>query len=203
MDSHLLSLCEITIAASLGESDRLRDALRRAARIRVNPRAVKEALLQVHLFAGFPASIEAFRILDEFSSLRGKSRSQVEKPDLNRGKSVLRTVYGDKYQSLIEGMRRLSFELAYWMIHDGYGKVLSRRGLRLKEREVLAVAALAALGWERQLKSHLYGCLNSGVSVRELKHTVAKIRGWIPPSKMRMFDRTASAVFFNETSKKT
>jgi alkylhydroperoxidase/carboxymuconolactone decarboxylase family protein YurZ len=48
------------------------------------------------------------------------------------------------------------------MIEEGYGRVLSRPGLGALERELVAVAVLAACGWERQLVSHLLGAARVG-----------------------------------------
>jgi 4-carboxymuconolactone decarboxylase len=55
------------------------------------------------------------------------------------------------------------------MIAEGYGRVLSRPGLGALERELLTVAALAALGWEPQLASHLLGARRLGASLAQLR----------------------------------
>ena len=51
---------------------------------------------------------------------------------------------------------------------ERYGKVLS-------QRELIAVAMLAALGWERQLESHVRGALNLKVDHQELLNIVPVI----------------------------
>jgi len=66
-------------------------------------------------------------------------------------------------------MESLNSDLADWIITYGYGQVLSRRGLTLQERELIAVASLSALGWRRQLRSHVLGALNAGVSPIEMQ----------------------------------
>lgn len=60
-------------------------------------------------------------------------------------------------------MESLHPVLAQWIIEDGYGKVLSRSGLTIFEREFVAIAVLAVLGWNRQLESHIRGAMNIGV----------------------------------------
>ena len=68
-------------------------------------------------------------------------------------------------------MRSLSPELDEWMIVDGYGKTLARPGLSAAERELCAVAALAARGAVRQLDPHLEGAERLGLArafVREV-----------------------------------
>lgn len=76
-------------------------------------------------------------------------------------------------------MDQLHPEFSDWIIQDGYGKVLSRPGLSLKERELIAIAVLAALGWRRQLNSHIAGSLNAGASIGELKAVGKAIQPYI------------------------
>ena len=72
-------------------------------------------------------------------------------------------------------MESLNPDLSAWILEDGYGKVLSRKGLKPAERELIAVAMLAALGWERQLESHVRGALNLKVDHQELLNIVPVI----------------------------
>lgn len=51
----------------------------------------------------------------------------------------------------------------------GWGLVWSRPGLDRKARSMAAVAMLAALGKEHELKVHVRGAVNNGVSVAELQ----------------------------------
>lgn len=66
-------------------------------------------------------------------------------------------------------MRALSPELDAWMIEDGYGRTLTRPGLSVIERELVTVAALAALGWERQLEAHRRGAARVGARPAEVR----------------------------------
>ena len=50
------------------------------------------------------------------------------------------------------------------MEEHGYGRVLGRRGLGVIARELITVSSLAALGWERQLVSHVLGARRVGAS---------------------------------------
>ena len=77
-------------------------------------------------------------------------------------------------------MRRLNAlhpDLAVWIVRDGYGRVLSRPGLTARERELLAVAALAALGGlEKQLESHVRGARRVGASEAEIRAVLKAVR---------------------------
>jgi len=55
------------------------------------------------------------------------------------------------------------------MIIEGYGKVLSRKGLGILEREVSIVAMLMVENHPKQLYSHILGTINAGGSISLLK----------------------------------
>jgi len=52
-----------------------------------------------------------------------------------------------------------------------FGEVWARPGLSLRDRELITVSVLAALGRERQLRLHLRGALNAGLTREELIET--------------------------------
>lgn len=90
-----------------------------------------------------------------------------------RGEVLCARVYGPWYPRLRRRMRELSPELDEWMVVEGYGKTLSRPGLTNAERELCAVAALAAVGAAPQLEAHLEGARRMGLA-DELVTAVAR-----------------------------
>lgn len=142
------------------------------------PDEVEEALLQAHLFVGFPAVLTA---MDRWRDLRGRPAAP-EADDLaapetasawrERGDAVCRRVYGSAYEGLREAVARLHPALDRWMITDGYGKVLGRAGLELGVRELCNVSLLAAGGWGPQLHSHARGALLVGVPEEDVEAAV-------------------------------
>ena len=56
-----------------------------------------------------------------------------------------------------------------------FGDVWARPGLDLKMRRLLTIAMLAALGRERQLRSHLAGALNDGISLEQVRETIVHV----------------------------
>lgn len=130
---------------------------------------VEEIILQSYLFAGFPRALNAMRA---WRAVSGKvapvDDDEASVDDLapwrERGEETCAIVYGDHYERLRKNIRQLHPALDEWMIVDGYGKVLSRRGVDLRTRELCVVAACAVSGQQRQLHSHLHGALNAGAS---------------------------------------
>jgi len=129
------------------------------------------------LYAGFPAAIEYLRALAagtpairERTIARGRASNPGGARAIRaRGERLCARVYGPEYRRLRSFMRALSPELDAWMIEDGYGRTLSRPGLSAVERELVTVAALAALGWERQLDAHRRGAARVGARPAEVR----------------------------------
>jgi 4-carboxymuconolactone decarboxylase len=78
-------------------------------------------------------------------------------------------VYGASFAKLRRNIAAHHPDLAAWMIEQGYGRVLARPGLSSRARELVAVAVLAATGWERQLLSHLLGAERLGATRAEIR----------------------------------
>lgn len=142
--------------------------------------AVEEVLLQSYLFAGFPRALNAMRVWREVSG----QHAPVADPDAKetgptelrrKGEQVCRAVYGQKYDALRLAVNHLHPALDAWMVMDGYGKVLSRPGLTLAERELCIVAACAASEQTPQLKSHLRGARNCGATIEDLAQTLSAL----------------------------
>jgi 4-carboxymuconolactone decarboxylase len=140
----------------------------------VDPVAVEEIILQSYLFAGFPRTLNAMRVWRSVSKRSAPAREPAESAsDLDtwreRGEETCEIVYGASYEKLRKNVLDLHPVLEDWMIVDGYGKVLARPGVDLRTRELCVVAACAVSGQQRQLHSHLYGALNAGAPVGEVR----------------------------------
>jgi 4-carboxymuconolactone decarboxylase len=69
---------------------------------------------------------------------------------------------------MIGRMRDYHPELADWILEEGYGRVLSRPVLSIRERELIVVAVLSALRLPLQLESHVRGALRVGATAGEV-----------------------------------
>ena len=176
MEDDLKFLSRIVSAVSLGKRKNLKSEISKALTAGVNLKRIEEAILQCYLFAGFPAVIEGFSVLRELAQGNfAKPRKYDVKKFYSNGIKTCRKVYRKNFDKLVKNVKSLHPELFEWMIIEGYGKVLSRDILSLKERELLNVAILTSLGWERQLLSHLKGALNTGANLQELNKLIKTI----------------------------
>lgn len=169
-DGTVLALARFAAAAVMGNGASALRALRHARRLRVRRRAAEETALMLVPNAGFPAGLEALRLLNE--SWPGRASSVAEGTQAQwrrRGLALSRGVYGPVHAKLMLALDTLHPDVARWVIEEGYGRILSRPGLAPAARECIAVSVLTALGWERQTVSHLLGAVRFGVPRTRLR----------------------------------
>jgi len=158
-------------------------------------RAAEESALMLMLYAGYPCALEGLRVLH--TAWPGRARASDSGNGVShrrRGEALCRTVYGDAYPKLIRAVRTLHPDIARWMVEHGYGRVLARPGLGVRERELITVAALAALGWERQLVSHVLGALRVGAGVAATRQALEVGVVSAPAARKAVAERTWARV---------
>jgi alkylhydroperoxidase/carboxymuconolactone decarboxylase family protein YurZ len=150
----------------------MRRELRAALRAGATPERLDETLLQLVPFAGYARAINAFAALQDIAPHAAR-RAPRRGGDRKRGKALCRRIYGPVYGRMIAKMESFHPDLAEWILADGYGKVLSRPVLSIRERELIIVAVLAALKLPKQLESHVRGALRVGATRGEVTAMLA------------------------------
>jgi len=181
-----LRLLRVFSAAVLGRFDELAH-LRRTASLGEPDRRWREALLQVHVFAGFPRGVEAYAVLEAQGGLGfalGEEDSSTPEEQRARGEQLFERIYAADAPAVRAMLERQHPEYARWVLEHAYGRVLTRPGLEPRMRELLAVCALAALGQERQLASHVRGTLRCGGTREELEQALAVLEGLADPERL-------------------
>ena len=93
-----------------------------------------------------------------------------------RGLAKLREIDGHAGKHVLESLDGIAPDFARYLIEFPFGDIYSRPGLDLKSWEIAVVAALTALGNAApQLKVHIQGALNVGVSRTEIVETVMQM----------------------------
>lgn len=86
-----------------------------------------------------------------------------------RGRAALTDLLGRPADG---ALNRLG-ELGRYVAEFAYGDIHSREGLESRERQIATIAMLTALGGqERQLRLHIEGGLNVGLSVEEIEEVI-------------------------------
>jgi len=187
----------VVAAGALGRATELRAALRAAGAAGCTRSEIREALLVLSLFAGFPRTLDALAATaDEL----GPGADSLPPPEERlpegvearralfraRGESLFRRVYGDDAARVLERLFGLDRELPQWVLEDAYGKVLARPGLDAAERERLAVVLLAAQSLRNQLGGHVRGALRCGAAPEHIVASLEAASHLIPPADLEL-----------------
>ncbi|MFE2106917.1 carboxymuconolactone decarboxylase family protein [Kitasatospora sp. NPDC059463] len=86
-----------------------------------------------------------------------------------RGLAVLTSVDGEAGQRVIDALADIHPELAHQVVAWGFGEIYSRPGLPPRDRQLVTLGMLTALGGcEPQLDVHLNAALNVGLTPAEI-----------------------------------
>ena len=168
-DEKAARLARLFTAICLGKFDVVRE-LRSAAPEGEPDRAWREAVLQTHLFCGFPRLVQAYGILDAEGGLGEPEPGEYDlgADTDTRGVALFDTIYANAADKMRERLASFRPDFATWLLDHAYGHVLSRPGLDPALRELLSICALAALDQPSQFESHARGALRLGATSEDL-----------------------------------
>ena len=154
-------------------------------------RMIDEIILQSHLFLGYPAMIEASRM---FAGIQPRRHKKMQLPGAYFAKDCrnwnadgmkkIRGIYGPAFERLVTYINSFSPTILTWMINDGYGRVLSRRGASFHLRELSVIATLTVTSYVNQLGAHIRGALNVGVESGLIAVTMDNCRYFCSPDRI-------------------
>lgn len=87
----------------------------------------------------------------------------------DRGMEMLRQIDGGAGEGVIESLKDIAPDLGRYIVEFAFGDIYPRSGLSLEEREMITIASLlTAGGCEAQLRVHINGSLNVGLSPEKI-----------------------------------
>lgn len=93
-----------------------------------------------------------------------------------RGRETLDKVNKTAAEAQAASLADIAPELGQFITDFAFGDVISRPGLDLRERELITIAALTALGNARpQLLAHIAGALNVGATPRQVVEAILQM----------------------------
>ena len=175
--------CIVNISAhtATGNIPALRVAVAEGLNSGLTISEVKEIMVQLYAYAGFPRSLNALNTLMSVLEVRKKNglmdEAGVDPSALPIRKSILQT--GTENQTRLIG-RKISGEVySFAPVIDRFlkehlfGAIFSRTNLDWKTRELVTIAALAAMtGTEAQLRSHYGVGLYNGLTQVQLTELI-------------------------------
>lgn len=93
-----------------------------------------------------------------------------------QGLAKLTEIDGEAGEKVINSLANICPDLGKYIIEYPFGDIYQREGLDLKTRELVTVAALAALGHcQPQLNVHINGALNVGCTPQEIVEVILQM----------------------------
>lgn len=169
----LLSL--ITASAASRKIKYFDSLIKLSLQKRISKKKIYEALLQNYLFCGFPSALFFLKRFHHLCGFKPEDYKFNTAGLFEKGIKTSKKIYGDKLPKLISNVKKFSPELAEWLIIEGYGKVISRKDLTIKEREACIISVLSVQKFEEQLVSHIYGGLKNGLTKKQISKLISNL----------------------------
>ncbi|WP_306213428.1 carboxymuconolactone decarboxylase family protein [Actinoplanes sp. RD1] len=175
-----------------GRMPQLHDALTDGLNAGLSINQIKEILVQMYAYAGFPRSLNAlgtFMVLIERRRADGITDPAGEEPkNLPADTDMLEAGTANQTQLSGAPVAGPLFEFApavdRFLKTHLFGDIFSRDNLDWQTREIATVAALTSLdGVESQLQSHLGIALNTGLTGPQLRDLITHLNPAVGPDR--------------------
>lgn len=121
--------------------------------------------------------MRSFNILYELNikNYYGGGKMTTSDERYERGRARIREIFGEYTDTIRGGFEDVA--PAFFRYADEYvfGELWSRPGLTLKERTLITIGSLAALGIEYTLGLHIKGALTQGITEEEIIETIMQV----------------------------
>ncbi|MFD5079115.1 carboxymuconolactone decarboxylase family protein [Streptomyces sp. NPDC058371] len=113
-----------------------------------------------------------------------------------KGLEVLRGIDNQAGQRVIDSLTDINPELAHQIVAWGFGEIYSRPGLAARDRQLMTLGMLTALGGcEPQLEVHINTSLNVGLTPEEIVEALLHSAGYCGMPKAINATLVAKKVF--------
>lgn len=180
----------IVVMAALtakGDLPGLQPALHAGLEAGLTVNEIKEVLVHLYAYCGFPRSIRGLQTLMAVLEERqkkgvidkmGREASPItsKEPKYERGKKILQQLTGQPETSPKRGYSAFSPEMDVFLKEHLFADIFERDVLSYADRELTTISVLTSIGdAEPMLQSHLGICLNVGMTEGQLKQAFSLI----------------------------
>lgn len=201
LDNRQQHLVTIANLEAKGDLANLAEAINNALDDTLSVSEVKEAFSQLYAYTGFPRSLNALNTLQRVVADRAEAgtptREGKDADALPADYDAL--VAGTKVQSQLTG-RSYKYEFApatdYYLKAHLFGDIFARNNLSYADRELVTIGALSGIeGVEPQLKSHVSGARNMGLTEAQIAAIPAVLAANVGAAEAQRARRAISEVF--------
>jgi alkylhydroperoxidase/carboxymuconolactone decarboxylase family protein YurZ len=182
------SIVAISAFAAKGDLVQLQKALNNGLDAGLTVNEIKEVLVHLYAYCGFPRSIRGLQtfmeVLNErkakgINDVMGSEASPVkdERSKYERGKAILDSLLGTQQNGPKTGYSAFAPVIEIFLKEHLFADIFERDVLTYRQRELVTVSVLACIGGvEPMLQSHLKICLNEGLTPAQLRQFVDIIK---------------------------
>ena len=181
LDNKQQSMVAISALTAKGDILQLKTYLAKGLEEGLTISEIKEELVQLYAYCGFPRSLNAVNafmaVLEErkakgITDPTGRDASQVKEDDkYETGKANLQKLTGKEEKSL-SGANAFAPLIDTFLKEHLFADIFSRDILTYQQRELITISALVTLsGVEPQLQAHIGMAMNTGLTEEQLKDT--------------------------------
>lgn len=177
------SIVTISALTAKGDLEQLREFLNKGLDAGLTVNEVKEALVQLYAYCGFPRSLNGIStlmsVLEErkkrgVADVEGRTATPITDGDkYERGRKTLETLTGQPQSKPAKGFGEFSPQIDRFLKEHLFADIFDSDVLSYRQRELVTVSALAAMpGVEPQLESHLSMGMNTGLTEGQLSQVI-------------------------------
>ncbi|MDD2467965.1 MAG: carboxymuconolactone decarboxylase family protein [Desulfobulbus sp.] len=182
------AIVPIAAFTASGDIGKLKPALNHGLDKGLSINEVKEILIHIYAYAGFPRSLNG---INAFMSVVEERKVQGREDTIGREASPLPTdfeknTYGNKVRNTLVGEDMSNRKSGYaafapaidrFLVEHLFADIFARDVLSHQQRELVTISGLAALpGTEAQLQAHLKIAMNVGYNEAQLKNFIEILR---------------------------
>ena len=205
--------CIISIAAVTAKGDlpKLKTELNTGLDAGLTVNQIKEALIHLYAYCGFPRSIRGLQtfmeVLDErkakgINDKMGNKASPIDEKGskYERGKKILGELTKTPQPGTLTDYSAFAPIIDTFLKEHLFADIFERDVLTWQERELVTVSVLSSIGGvEPMLQSHLKICLNVGLTPEQLQHFVDIIKSTAGESEAKAAQSVLDEVLKNHS----
>ncbi|WP_443945130.1 carboxymuconolactone decarboxylase family protein [Pedobacter sp. AW1-32] len=175
------SLASLSALTAVGNTEKLNSELHNALDAGLTINEIKEALVQLYAYCGFPRSLNAIAVFREVLETRkangkmdvtGKDDQPVTDTSgrYETGRKVLENLTKMPQAKPASGFGEFAPRIDAFLKEHLFADVFASEVLNFQQREIVTIAALAAMnGTSAQLQSHISMGMNTGISKSQME----------------------------------
>lgn len=200
LNEHQQSMAAIAALTATGNMPQLKTALNTGLDAGLTVNEIKEALVQLYAYCGFPKSLNAINVLMSvlherkargIKDVEGKDAASIATTSnkYETGKRTLQQLTGKEEKGPKAGANAFAPIIDTFLKEHLFADIFSRDVLDYRQRELLTISVLAAMpGVEPQLQAHIAMGKNTGVTepqLKELAELIEKVAGRAQANTLR------------------